>query len=247
MTDVTLLPGERLDDLCIKNLRIIQHPEEFCFSLDAVLLAHFARITARTEAVDLGTGTGVVAMLLAARGVKSVTGVEISPYLADMASRSVGYNKLAATIRIIRHDLRDIKECLPSGGYGLVVANPPYRPVGRGYMNPNDRVAAARHELTATLADVIAAARYLVKYRGRFAMVHLPERAAEILRAMSDAGLEPKRLQLVYPTCQAKPKFLLVEAVRGAACGLDVLPPLFVYNSDGSYSRQILEYYRGEA
>lgn len=237
--------GERIDDLIIGGLRIIQHPEEFCFTLDAVLLAHFASVTPGVKAVDLGTGTGAVALLLAARGA-NVTGIELNLRSADMAERSVKLNRLESTVSILCHDLRRVREILPSGEFPLVVANPPYRVQGHGLLNPNDTVAAARHELTATLADVIAAARYLLKYRGRFALVHLPERMAEILKAMSDADIEPKRLRLVYPHPDKKPKFLLVEGIRGARPGLEVLPPLFVYTANGEYSREIMGYYQSD-
>jgi tRNA1(Val) A37 N6-methylase TrmN6 len=237
--------GERIDDLVIGGLQIIQHPEEFCFTLDAVLLAHFASVAPGVKAVDLGTGTGAVALLLAARGAK-VIGIELNPRSAGMAARSVKLNQLESTVSIVCHDLKLVREILPSGEFPLVVANPPYRVPGHGLLNPKDTVAAARHELTATLADVIAAARYLVKYRGRFALVHLPERMAEILKAMTDAGLEPKRLRLVYPYPDKKPKFLLVEGIRGARPGLEVLPPLFVYSAQGEYSKEIREYYQAD-
>lgn len=241
--DVVLKPGERVDELLIAQLKLIQHPEEFCFSLDAVLLAHFASVRPGGIAVDLGTGTGVIALLLAARGATAVTGIELNPVMAEMASRSVRLNRLEDKLRIINGDLRQIRELLPGGGFELVVANPPYRPVGGGYLNPNDRVAMARHELTACLADIVAAARYLVKYRGRFAMVHLPERLAEIMLAMCQAEIEPKRLQFVYPRSDRKPNMVLIEGVRGAKPGIEVLPPLFVYTMDGSYSADIMKLY----
>lgn len=244
MTNDLLRPGERLDDLLIGNLKIIQHAREFCFSLDAVLLAHFAYVRPGAQVVDLGTGTGVLGLLLTTRGAGQVSGIEINPTMADMARRSVEYNGLTEKVRIVAGDVRQIADLpLPAGACDLVVANPPYRPLGGGYISPNDKVAMAKHEVTGSLADFVAAARHLVKFRGRFAMVHLPERMAEILKAMSDAGIEPKRLQLVYPSPVKKPKFLLVEGVRGANPGLDVLPPLFVYNTDGGYSEEILAYY----
>ena len=238
-----LYPGERLDDLLINNLKIIQCPDEFCFSLDAVLLAHFATRRVGQEAIDLGSGTGVLDFLLISRGAKQVTGVEISPKMADMATRSVLLNGLDEQIRIINGDLRSLKGVLPAGECELVLSNPPYRPVGGGYISPTSGVARACHELTANLADVVAAAKYLVKYRGRFAMVHLPERMAEILNVMSHEGLEPKRLQLVHPYANKKPNILLVEGIRGGKPGLDVLPPLIVYNADGRYSDEIMAYY----
>lgn len=243
--EVVIGPEERVDDLIIDQLKVIQHEEEFCFSLDAILLSHFATVKPEIKAVDLGTGTGVIALLLAARGAQHVTGVELSPSMADMAKRSVTLNKLEEKVAIMQGDLCKVKDILPSDSYDLVVSNPPYRPVGGGYMSPNDKVAQAKHEVTATLNDVVNAARYLLKYRrGRFAMVHLPERMAEILTAMSHAGIEPKRLQLVYSSIDKKPTMLLVEGIRGAKPGLEVLPPLVVYKPDGSYSNEIMQYYK---
>ena len=237
-------PGERIDDLLIGNLKLIQNESEFCFSLDAVLLAHFAMVRQGITAVDLGTGTGVIAFLLAARAAGHVVGIEMSPSMAAMATRSVMLNGLEDKVKIIHGDLCKIKDLLPAGSSDLVVSNPPYRPVGGGYISPNDKVAMAKHEVTATLQDVVNAAKHLVKTRGRFAMVHLPERMAEILVAMSEADIEPKRLQLVHSTVDKKPKMLLVEGIRGGKPGLEVLPPLIVYKADGSYSDEIQTYYK---
>lgn len=239
-----LLPEERLDDLIINNLKIIQHGQDFCFSLDAVLLAHFATLRPGASVVDLGTGTGVISLLLAARGAGHAVGIELDAKAAGMAERSIRLNGLSERIQVLQHDFRQLKGLLPSGVWELVVCNPPYRAVGRGYLNDNDRHAAARHELTANLKDVIAAARYLVKYRGRFAMVHLPERMTEILMEMSSQEIEPKRLRLVQPSQGKKPNMLLVEGIRGAKPGMEVLPPLVVYEPDGSYTKEIMAYYQ---
>lgn len=239
-----MLPGERIDDLVIQHMKIIQHDEEFRFSLDAVLLAHFATVKPGARAVDLGTGTGVIGLLLLARGAGFVSGVEINQRVAAMAERSVALNGLADKMMIIPADLRMIDRELPAGQCDLVTVNPPYRPVGQGQMNPNDSLAIARHEVQATLRDVIAAAKYLVKFRGRFAMIHLPERMAEILTLMSTTGVEPKRLQLVYPKVGSKPTMLLVEGVLGAKPGLEVLPPFIIYNQDGTYTDAVMAYYK---
>lgn len=240
----TLNQGERVDDLVIGNLKIIQNESEFCFSLDAILLAHFTTVKPGAQIVDLGTGTGVIALLLANRGAGHVTGVEVSPSMAGMAQRSVMLNRLEDKVKIIHGDLCKVKKLLPAGNYDLVVSNPPYRVVGGGFISPNDRVAMAKHEVMATLQDVVNAAKYLVKTRGRFAMVHLPERMSEILVSMSQAGLEPKRLQLVHSTLDQKPKMLLIEGIRAGKPGLEVLPPLCVYKRDGSYSDEIQKYYK---
>lgn len=243
MDKVPLYPGERVDDLIINNLRVIQHPDAFCFSIDSIVLAHFATVRTGATAVDLGAGTGVIGLLLVARGAGRVVGVEIDSAAAERAQRSVQLNGLTKQMAVVAADLRRLKGVLPAGAWDLVVANPPYRPVGDGRISPRTTVAAARHELTASLADVVAAARYLVKYRGRFAMVHLPERLTEIINALSGAGLEPKRLRFVHPFVDKSPVLVLVEAVRGARPGLEVMPPLIVYGPDGRYSPQILEYY----
>lgn len=236
--------GERIDDLLIGQLKVIQSEAEFCFSLDAVLLAHFVTVRQGIQGVDLGTGTGVIAFLLTERGAGHVIGLELSPSMAAMAKRSVMLNRLEGKVDIMQGNLCTVKELLPAGQFDLVVSNPPYRPVGGGYISPNDRVAMAKHEVTATLQDVVNGARHLLKTRGRFAMVHLPERMAEILVAMSQAGIEPKRLQLVHSAFDKKPKMLLVEGIRGGKPGLEVLPPLIVYQPDGSYSEEIQKYYK---
>lgn len=245
MTGVELGPGEQLDDLVINGWKIIQPKDGFRFSLDAILLAHFATVKRQAIAVDLGTGTGVIAMLLCARGAAKVEAVELDPVMADVAARNRMLNGLNECLTVRHGDLRHIQELLPAGTVDLVVSNPPYRAVGGGFLNASNPVAAARHELTATLADVLGAARHLVKYRGRFAMVHLPERLTDILTGMREYGMEPKRMRLVQPTRQKKPNMVLVEGVRGAKAGLEVLPPLTVYDDSGAYNREITAWYQG--
>ncbi len=245
MTGLYLKAGEQLDDLVINNWKIIQRQDSFRFTLDAVVLAHFATVKRHGMAVDLGTGTGVIAMLLCARGATRVEAVELAIDMADLAARNMALNGLTDKIAVKQGDLRQIKGILPAGVFDLVVSNPPYRPVGGGFLNASDKVATARHEMTATLADVIGAARYLVKYRGRFAMVHLPERLTDILVCMREHGIEPKRLRLVQSAVHKKPNMVLVEGIRGAKAGLEVLPPLIVYEADGTYQREIAQWYQG--
>ncbi|MBP2645458.1 MAG: hypothetical protein H6Q75_898 [Firmicutes bacterium] len=242
-----LRPGERLDDLLIGNLKIIQHEQQFCFSLDAVLLAHFATVRPEVTACDLGAGTGVLGLLLAARGAGHVTGIELNEYMVEMAKRSIALNGLEDRLYMVCADVQEIKSLFAAGAMELIVMNPPYRLPGGGFVSANQGVANARHELSGSLEQFVAAASYLVKYRGRVAMVHLPERMPEVLKTMMQYDLEPKRLRLVFPTVEKKPKFLLVEGVRGARPGLEVLPPLFVFRPDGSYSQEITSYYENQS
>lgn len=235
---------ERLDDLMIRGLKIFQNEKQFCFSLDAILLAHFAHLKNKAACVDLGTGTGVLSLLLAARGAKKIEAIELNPVMAALAAKSVAYNDLEDIISVRPADYRVVKDFLPHGAFDLVVANPPYRQVSHGDVNALLGVAAARHEITASLGDVMTAARHLLKYRGRLAIVHLPERLAEIVVEMNRAGLEPKRLQLVYPKIGRRPNMALIEGAFGAKPGLLAEKPLIVYNEDGTYTEDILQYYK---
>lgn len=245
-TNPELKPGERLDDLMIRRMKIIQHEKQFCFSLDAVLVAHFATLKAKAGVFDLGTGTGVIAFLLAARGAGKVDALEINPLMADMARRSAALNGLEGRVAIHAMDLKRVRERFPAGSADLVVTNPPYWPLGKGKLSEADDVAVARHEIAAALADVVESARYLLKYRGRFAMVHLPERLSEIMVLMHGAGIEPKRMRLVQSRTHKPPAMVLVEGASGARPGLRIEPPLVVYEADGAYTEEILQYYREE-
>ncbi|MDU2063850.1 MAG: tRNA1(Val) (adenine(37)-N6)-methyltransferase [Sporomusaceae bacterium] len=241
-----LFPGERIDELFYGGYRILQHEEEFAFSLDAVLVAHFAFLRPKAKALDLGTGTGVIALLLAARGAGEITGIECNARMVDLARRSVALNDLDETIKILSGDYScpgDFAADLPPGSLDLVIANPPYRLLGTGQKNAKAGVATARHEVNASLSDVLKAAAYWTKFRGRFVMVHLPERMTEILVLMHQAGLEPKRLRLVHPLVHKPANMMLVEGVRGGKSGLTVLPPLIVHEPDGTYTKEVQSYY----
>lgn len=240
-----LEPGERLDSLGVGDWRIIQHDEEFRFSIDAVILAHFATVKPGCRAADLGTGAGAAALYLLARGCASVTGFELSERLASMASRTAAFNGLAERFRIVNGDIRDIKALSAPGALDLVVANPPYRLPGSGHISPKEGRARACHEMDAKLDDFARAAAFLLKTRGRMAMIHLPERLPDLFAAVRAAGLEPKRMRMVQALPDGSPKMVLVESVRGARPGgLKVLPSLVLYRQPGIYSDEIKDYYR---
>lgn len=237
-------PAERMDDLALGGRRIIQRTDAFCFSMDAVLLAHFPQMSGRERVLDLGTGTGVIPLLVADHAA-SVEAVELSPVQAELAARNVRMNGLTEKITVREGDYRDPPALFACGAFDLVFANPPYRPVSCGAVSAGAR-AAARHELTATLADTVRAAAYALRRGGRLAMVHLPERLAEIILTLSDADLAVKRLRMVQPCADRVPNLVLIEAVRGGArAGLRNEPVLIVRDGSGRYTEEIRAIYGG--
>lgn len=244
MSGFDLLPDERLDDLVRNGLKIIQKPGGFCFSMDAVLLAEFATVKRADMVVDLGTGSGVIPLLLSIRQkARRIFGLEIQPDIVDRANRSVAGNGLVDLIEILSGDIKEVVSLLGPGKFDLVTSNPPYMPMGRGEINPLGELALARHEISCTLADVIAAGAGLLNSHGRMAVVHRPERLAELFYLMKKYGLEPKRLRTVYPKPGRKPVMVLVEAVKGARPDLNIMVPLFVYDARGVYTSELMHIY----
>lgn len=244
--NVRLNPGERVDDLLTNNLKIIQDNSAFCFSLDAVLLSHFATVRSGDRVVDLGTGTGVIPLLLSTRAaIEEAIGVEIQASVAERASRSIKLNGLEELIRIIEGDLRAIRQLLPQYRADLVTCNPPYLPVGSGEISPRNEFAVSRHEICCELADVAQAASSLLATGGRAAIVHRPARLTEIFGLFKQRNLEPKRLRFVHPGQDREPNMVLVEFVKDARPHLKVLPPLLVYE-DGAYTPEVLRIYYPE-
>lgn len=235
-----------IDDLILKGLKILQHQKQFKFAIDAVMLAHFVTVKKEQHVIDLGTGTGVIPLILWARGTKYITGVEINPQVVKLATESVKINNLTDSITILEGDVRNIRSILPAGKAELVVTNPPYFKPSEGKINPNLDIASARHELNGDLEDFIKAAAYLVKYRGYVAMIHTASRLAEIIKALQTYKLEPKRLRLIYPKPNKEADLILIEAVKGGSVGLKIMPPLFIYDNKGNYTEEILAWYKGD-
>ena len=247
MIDVILKENERIDDLEINGFRIIQIPFCFCFGMDAVLLANFARISPKADVIDLGTGTGIVPLLLAAKSKgQSWTGLEIQENMVDMARRSVEMNEVTEKVNILQGDLKAVREMFKPARFGAVTSNPPYMKENSGLKNPSDTIYISRHEVSASLEDVVSAASYLLKTNGTFTMVHRPSRLPEIMEMMVKYRLEPKRMQLVQPTVDKEPNLVLIEGVKEAGRECRILPTLAVYDEEGNYTEELLRYYGKE-
>ena len=232
-----LLPGERLDDLQLNGMKIIQRPDAFRFGTDSVLLADFAAPRKRDRAVDLGCGTGAVALLMAGhRPELCVEGVELQPDIADMARRSVALNGLEARMRVHCMDMRQAWRTLGAGRWTLVVCNPPYGRSGAALESLSDTRRIARHEGDLTPADLARAAAMLLKNGGRFCAIYPAPRAYELMRAVDGAGIAPKRLRTVHGVEGRAPKFVLLEGVKQGGEGLHWLEPLVLRNADGSFT-----------
>lgn len=234
---------ERLDDLQ-NGYEIIQNTEKFCFGIDAVLLSGFARVKPRERVLDLGTGTGIIPILLKAKTPgEHFTGLEIQQECADMAARSVAYNHLEEQISIRQGDIKEASAMFGRASFDVVTSNPPYMIHSHGLENPHLPKAIARHEILCTLEDVISQASKVLKVRGRFYLIHRPFRLAEIMGLMMKYHLEPKRMQLVYPFVDREPNLVLLEGVLGGKSRIQVEKPLIVYEKPGVYTRDVLDIY----
>lgn len=245
--DTGILENERIDDLQYRGLKLIQKKDGFCFGVDAVLLANFADIRKNDRVLDLGTGTGIIAVLIAAKtGASSVTGLEIQPEISEMAERSVKLNGLQNRLDIVCGDIKNALDLFGQSKFDAIVTNPPYMNKGGGLLNPSDTMAVSRHELLCTLEDVIRVSSRLLVPGGRFAMVHRPDRLADIIFHMRSHGVEPKYLRFVHPSPYKKPNMVLIRGMRGGKPLLKVLEPLYVYDETGKYSKEINEIYSRE-
>lgn len=241
---ISLKEGERIDSLERNGYRIIQDPGKFCFGMDAVLLSAFASVKAGEEVIDLGTGTGVIPILLEAKTQAGhLTGLEIQEESADMARRSVALNGLSDKISVVTGDLKEADKLFKASSFDVVTCNPPYMIDMHGIQNPDAPKAIARHEIYCTLDDVLCQSARLLKPRGRMYLVHRPFRLVEILTGMHKYGMEPKRMQLVYPFVDKEPNMVLIEASRGGKPRMTVEKPLIVYDEVNVYTKEIRKLY----
>ena len=244
MTEINLKPEERLDELHRNGYFIIQNPQKFCFGMDAVLLSGFARVKKGERALDLGTGTGIIPILLEAKTEgEHFTGLEIQEESADMAARSVALNHLEDRIDIVTGDIKDASVLFGASSFDVIITNPPYMIGDHGLSSSNQAKAIARHEIFCTLEDVLSQSAKLLRPKGRFYMVHRPFRLAEIMNKMIAYGIEPKRMQLVYPFIDREPNMVLIEGLLGGNSRLKVEKPLIVYREKGVYTDEIYDIY----
>lgn len=248
MEQVIIKHHERVDDLGIGGLRIIQNPSAFCFGMDAVLLSDYAKVQKHEKkVVDLGTGTGIIPILLSAKCMaEQIIGVEIQKDMSHMAKRSVQLNNLEQRLQILNQDLKQVVPSIGAGTADVVTSNPPYMNSRGGIENPTDTKAIARHEILCTLEDVIGSAAKLLKVKGRFVMVHRPTRLVDIIDTMRKYRLEPKRMRLVYPQIHKEPNMVLIEGSKQGKPFLKIDSPLIVYDELGKFTDEIYQIYNME-
>lgn len=248
--EIQLKPDERIDDLQRNGYRIIQNKNGFCFGMDAVLLSGFIceglgnRTTKDTKIIDLGTGTGIIPLLLRAKtNSRDLTGLEIQEVSSDMARRSIKLNNLEEDIKIVSGDICNASGIFGKAVFDVVASNPPYMKPAGGLTNPEDAKAIARHEIKCTFADVARQAAALLKPQGKFFLVHRPERLAELVDTLRENKLEPKRLRMVHSFLDSQATMVLIEAAKGGNTFLKVEPPLIIYKDKGIYTDEISEIY----
>lgn len=241
---VELKENERIDDLQRNGYKIIQNPKKFCFGMDAVLLSGFVKVKPGSHVLDLGTGTGIIPILLEAKTqADHISALEIQEESADMARRSVALNNLEHKIAIITGDIKEADKIFDAASFDMITCNPPYMIGQHGLTNPDAPKAIARHEILCTLEDVVRSAAKLLKTGGSFCMVHRPFRLVEIITVMTKYRLEPKRMQLVYPYVDHEPNMVLIEGCRGGKSRIKVEKPLIVFQKPNVYTDEINDVY----
>lgn len=235
---------ERIDDLQRNGYQLIQNPSLFCFGMDAVLLSTFATAASGQKVLDLGTGNGVIPILMEAKNPGAYfTGLEIQALSFELADRNVKLNKLESKINMVQGDIKEASRIFGEASFNVVTTNPPYMNENHGIVNPESAKAIARHELLCCLEDIICEAARCLKVKGHFFMVHRPQRLVAIINTMVKYHLEPKRIQMVHPYADKDANMVLIEAVKCGRPQLQTEPPLIVYNKDGSYTEQLLSMY----
>ena len=242
---IELKENERIDDLEYKGLKIIQNKLGFCFGIDSVLLSNFAKnIKANSKVIDLGTGTGIIPILLSGKTkAQKIIGVEIQEDVAEMAKRSIKLNNLEKRIEIINENILNLKNIYKRNEFDVIVTNPPYKKINTGIINKENKKVISRHEITASLEDFIEISSYLLKDFGELYMVHRPERLVDIFYSLRAKKIEPKNIRLVCSNKNKQPNLVLIKAVKNGNSFLKVENNLYVYDDNGNYTEDILKIY----
>ena len=246
--NIKIMDDERLDDLNCKGLKILQKVDGFCFGMDSVLIANFAKVPKREAVVaDFGTGTGIISILVAGKQkIEKIFAIEIQDELVDMAKRSVEYNGLNDKIEVINADVVGISKGEFNKKFDCVITNPPYKKLNTGLVNYNDKKLISRHEVKCTLENVVYESSKLLKDNGVFYMVHRPDRLCDIFCAMRDNKIEPKEIQLVYPHIGYEANLVLIKGVKCGKPSLRVHKPLIIYDENNQYTDELLKFYNME-
>ena len=246
--EIILKDNERIDDLQLNNLKIIQNKDGFCFGIDSVLLSDFAKdIRNNSTVLDLGTGTGIIGILLCAKTkLSKIYGIDIQKDVCDMASRSIKLNNLEEKFEIINTNIKELTGVFKECSLDAIVSNPPYKKDNSGIKNESETKLISRHEITASLEDFVNISSKLLKNNGSIYMVHRPERLSDLFYLLKKYNLEPKKLRIVQSYANSKPKLILVKATKNAKSFLNIEEPLIIYNKDGSYTDEIFKIYGKE-
>jgi len=238
--EVPLYPGERLEGILHDKIKVIQKENGYRFSLDPLLLAHFVQIKKTDSVIDLGTGSGIIPMILYYRQeIESIIGLELQPDLLDRARRSVKKNGMEEHINIIEGDIRNLHSQFPAESFMVAISNPPYYPSRSGTSNPNEEKSIARHEVELTLEELIDAMSYLLKTKGKAFIIYPVSRLTELIVALKSKMLEPKVIRFVHTTENAAAKLVMVQAIKGGKPDIVVQHPLYVFNLEGLYSDEM--------
>ena len=237
--------NERIDDLEYKGLKIIQNSKKFCFGIDSVILSDFAKnIKSGSTVLDLGTGTGIISILLCGKtNLKEIIGIEIQQDMCEMANRSIILNNLQNKFKIINDDIKNINKIFLGKNIDVIVTNPPYKKENSGLKSENESQRIARHEVKCNLEDIIRNSANVLKDKGEFYMVHKPERLADITQNLRKYKLEPKIIKFVYSKINEDAKLVLIKAVKHANSFLKVEKPLIIYTDKGEYTEEYLKIY----
>ena len=238
--------NERIDDLQLDGLKLIQNPEWFCFGVDAVLLADFAKksIKKGSKVVDFCTGNGIIPVLLSAKSdAKHITGIEIQECVANLAKRNVDFNKLEDKLLILKEDIKNAEKLFGKSSIDYITCNPPYKEAESGLKNADDVVTIARHEVLCSLDDIILSAEKILKPGGKIALIHRPERLIDIIWLMRQNKIEPKRIRFIHPYAEKTATMILIEGAKHGGKKLFLEPPLYIYDENRNYTEEINRIY----